>query len=195
MTQLPGNRKALDNSREQTRFHTVGHSNLDLSDFIALLGKASIDMVVDVRRYPGSRAFPQYNQQRLADALRQAGMQYCHLSGLAGRRKKQGMDPDINGAWKNQSFHNYADYALGEAFQDDLHKLVRLGKTHQVAIMCAEGVWWRCHRRIITDYLLASEHAVNHIIGSSMEPARLTDFARIGPAGSVTYPVSASVPD
>lgn len=174
----------------QTAFYTVGHSNLDLDDFLALLESAAITLVADVRRLPGSTRYPQYNQDALADTLQRVGIQYEHFPDLAGRRKKQGVDAAINGGWNNLSFHHYADYALGLAFANALTRLIQFSATHTVAIMCAEAVWWRCHRRIIADHLIAAGYPVRHIVGAKIEDAQLTSFAKIGPARQVTYPSS-----
>ncbi len=169
-------------------FYTIGHSTLKIDDFIHQLNDASINLLIDVRRLPGSKKYPQYNKQPLCESLNDAGIEYLHLTNLAGRRKQQDIDSDINNAWQNQSFHNYADYALGPEFKQGLDKVIELGASHTVAIMCAESVWWRCHRRIITDYLIAEGYEVRHIIGGRIQRAQLTDFAQPNHDGSVTYP-------
>ena len=169
-------------------FYTIGHSSLELDKFLQLLHNASITCVADVRRLPGSNKFPHFNQQPLKKALAAAGIKYSYLQGLAGRRNKQAIDPDINKGWQQQSFHNYADYALLDDFQKDFALLLQLGKQYRVAIMCAEAVWWRCHRRIISDHLLAAGQQVVHIIGSKVEAAQMTPFARIRADGQVIYP-------
>jgi uncharacterized protein (DUF488 family) len=97
---------------------------------------------------------------------------------------------NVNAFWQNQRFHNYADYAMSEEFHSGLIKLRELGHATQCAIMCAEAVWWRCHRRIIADYLIAAGETVLHILGRKhLEPARMTGAAKIGPAGTLTYSV------
>lgn len=174
-------------------FYTIGHSSLKLDEFLQLLQSATITCVVDVRKLPGSNKFPHFNQQPLKKALAAAGIEYCYLRGLTGRRSRQAIDPDINKGWLQQSFHNYADHALLDDFQKDFARLLQLGKQYRVAIMCAEAVWWRCHRRIISDHLLAAKQQVLHIIGSKVEAAKMTAFAQIRPDGQVIYPENSSV--
>jgi uncharacterized protein (DUF488 family) len=171
-------------------FFSIGHSNRPLAEFIALLEPNGITRVVDVRTVPRSRANPQYNKEALPAGLRAHGIGYEHLSALGGLRgrDKQGTPPDVNGFWENQSFHNYADYAMTPAFRAGLERLVAIGRHERCAYMCAEAVWWQCHRRIITDYLLAAGHDVFHIIGGDVpEPAKLTPEARLC-GGGLAYP-------
>lgn len=177
---------------QEASFCTIGHSNLALEQFLQLLHNAKITCLADVRRLPGSNKFPHFNQESLKKALVADGIAYCYLDGLTGRRGKQPVDPATNMGWQNQSFHNYADYALQDEFQHGFARLLELGNRYHVAIMCAEAVWWRCHRRIITDYLLAAGHPVKHIIGSKIETARMTPFAKVSPTGQVSYPALSS---
>jgi uncharacterized protein (DUF488 family) len=103
---------------------------------------------------------------------------------------KRDVPANVNAFWQNQRFHNYADYAMSEEFHSGLIKLRELGHATQCAIMCAEAVWWRCHRRIIADYLIAAGETVFHILGRKhLEQARMTGAAKIGPAGTLTYSV------
>lgn len=136
-------------------------------------------LVADVRTVPCSRTNPQYNFDVLPGELDrwQVGYQrIVELGGLRGRSKT--IAPDVNGYWENQSFHNYADYALSEGFERGLEQLLSVADDRRVAIMCAEAVWWRCHRRIIADYLLLHGHEVIHLIGEGRdEPARMTPAA------------------
>lgn len=171
-------------------FHTIGHSTLELDSFLELLHKAQIERVVDVRRLPGSRRYPQFNQESLSKSLENAGIEYRHCMGLAGRRSRQPVDPEVNSGWQNRSFHNYADYCLQPEFTAAFARLLESGRQQRIAILCAEAVWWRCHRRIITDYLLAAGQRVLHIVGNRTEEARLTAFARVGTSGGLTYPAS-----
>lgn len=148
-----------------TGFTTIGHSKRSLEEFLEMLREARVDFVVDVRTFPRSRSNPVFNIDRLpADlALNQVG--YRHCSPLGGRRPKQPeIDPTLNALWRVRSFHNYADYALGAAFRIALDELVIVGRTRRVALMCAEAVWWRCHRRIITDHLLLRGEMVLHLM-------------------------------
>ena len=175
-------------------FFTIGHSNRGLDDFVALLRPNGITRVVDVRTVPRSRANPQYNKDTLPEALAPHGIAYEHIAALGGLRgrDRQGTPPEVNGFWENQSFHNYADYAMTPAFRAGLERLLRIGERERCAYMCAEAVWWQCHRRIVADYLLASGYEVFHIIGSDVpEPARMTPEAT--PRGGVlAYPARQS---
>ncbi|MGN6482613.1 DUF488 domain-containing protein [Luteibacter sp.] len=170
--------------------YSIGHSNRELGAFIAALTDSSIECLVDVRAFPRSRTNPQFNFDVLPDALARAGIGYLHLPGLAGRRPKSTtVDPVVNGYWKVAGFHNYADYALTEAFQAPFRELLRTSSERRAAMMCAEVLWWRCHRRIITDYALAAGREVIHIFEAGhLEPARLNEGARVDDDRTVTYP-------
>jgi uncharacterized protein (DUF488 family) len=174
-------------------FFTVGHSNLRLETFVSLLREADIALVADIRRLPGSRAFPQFNAEPLQDALAQVQIAYEHIAELGGRRSKvRGAPQGLNALWTNASFHNYADYALTEPFQAGLRRLLDEGRRRRCAMMCAEAVWWRCHRRIVADYLLVRGEAVLHIMGEGrLEPARLTAGAAVQPDQTIVYPAAA----
>jgi len=171
-------------------FFTVGHSDRTADEFINLLRAARIGMVVDVRRLPGSKAYPQFDSENLSRSLAQAQIRYELIVPLGGRRKKvEDVPAYTNGAWRNRSFHNYADYALTEDFRVGFERLLALGREFRCAIMCSEAVWWRCHRRIIADHLLAHGAEVFHLMGSDrIEQAVPTDGAVFGDEGSVTYP-------
>jgi uncharacterized protein (DUF488 family) len=171
-------------------FYTIGHSNRTITAFIALLLEAKVEIVADVRTIPKSRHNPQFNAEALAASLCEAGIGYTPmpaLGGLRGRRKDAGPSP--NRYWENESFRNYADYTATAAFRQGLDALLTRGRAHSCAIMCAEAVWWRCHRRIIADYLLAAGREVIHILGEGhLEHARIANAAMIGPDGVITYP-------
>lgn len=171
-------------------FCTVGHSNRRLADFVAILRQAQVTLVVDVRRFPRSRSNPDYNIDTLPEALARCQIGYRHMPDLGGRRGRQPDIPDSSNAlWRNRSFHHYADYALSDQFGRAFDELVSLGEHDRVAIMCSEAVWWRCHRRIITDYLLLSGHEVGHLMGDGREEtAHPTPGARWTAAGKVVYP-------
>jgi uncharacterized protein (DUF488 family) len=126
--------------------------------------------------------------------LARNGIEYVHIPELGGRRPKQAdVDLALNGYWTNRSFHNYADYALSASFRQGLQKLMEIGRIRRCAIMCAEAVWWRCHRRIIADYLIRKRWKVLHILGpGKITEGALTRGARPGPGGSVRYPRSES---
>lgn len=171
-------------------FLTIGHSTRQLDEFFGLLTASQVELVVDVRTIPRSRTNPQYNSGSLQESLFHAKIAYQHIAELGGRRSKvRGIPPDINGLWKNQSFHNYADHALGASFQSGFARLRELGHMQRCAVMCAEAVWWRCHRRIIADYLLAAGEDVKHILGPShIDAAVLTAGAVARADGTVIYP-------
>jgi uncharacterized protein (DUF488 family) len=171
-------------------FFTVGHSTRPIDEFVHLLRTAGVEHVADIRRLPGSAAHPQFNGPELDDALAESGIAYAHVPELGGRRPRDHSVPDeVNAFWSNRSFHNYADYALGEQFRAGLDGIVGLGAQTRVAVMCSEAVWWRCHRRIVADHLLAHGHEVFHLMGDHRaEPAHLTDAVRIMPDGMLTYP-------
>ena len=171
-------------------FFTVGHSNRSLEEFVGLLSGPYVERVVDIRKIPKSRANPQFNQDKLPATLAPFGISYEHVAALGGLRgKPRGVPADVNGFWDNQSFHNYADYALSADFRHGLEHLLHEGRNRRCAIMCSEAVWWRCHRRIVTDYLLASGETVFHIMADNrLEPAHLTSGAVIQPGGTIVYP-------
>lgn len=151
-------------------------------------------MVVDVRTVPRSRRNPQYDERVLGAELEHYQVGYRRIRDLGGLRPKSAeVPPEINGFWENQSFHNYADYALSEAFQDALQSLIEMASERRCAIMCAEAVWWRCHRRIIADYLLVRGLAVFHLMGADrVEPAKLTSAATSW-SDRLTYPAAARI--
>ena len=170
-------------------FFTIGHSNRSFAGFVSLLQAADVKLIADVRTLPGSRANPQFNRDSLPASLGDAGIGYTHMPALGGRRGKSEMPPEVNGFWTNQSFHNYADYALTQAFAEALDELIARGRGTCTATMCAEAVWWRCHRRIVADHLIARGECVFHILGEGRpKPARLTSGAEMRPDGSVVYP-------
>jgi uncharacterized protein (DUF488 family) len=142
-----------------------------------------------VRTIPRSRTNPQYNRETLPQSLAPFNVRYEHLPALGGRRPRQfAVPPEVNAFWENASFHNYADYALSSEFHAGLDRLRELGRESRCAIMCAETLWWRCHRRIVTDYLLAAGETVWHIVGpDDVVQASLTPAAR-PERGNVVYP-------
>jgi len=172
-------------------FFTIGHSNRSTADFIILLREHDVRCVVDIRKITRSRANSQFNAVSLAPALHAAGIEYQQITELGGfRGRSKDVPPELNGKWRNAAFHRYADYALSESFQQGLSRLIQTGRTRCCAVMCAEVLWWRCHRRIVADYLLANGQRVFHIMGpGNVVPARLTDGAVIRKDGSVVYPV------
>ena len=175
-------------------FFTIGHSTRSITEFFGMLGGPEVRRIIDVRKMPMSRNNPQFNRDALAAALAPAGIGYDHIAALGGLRgKAPDLPPDLNGLWTNPSFHNYADYALSTAFHDGLGALRAIGHRQTCAVMCSEAVWWRCHRRIIADYLIARGETVFHIMSADrLEPAHLTPGAAVQPDGRILYPASAT---
>jgi uncharacterized protein (DUF488 family) len=174
-------------------FFTIGHSTRSIDELAALLVAADVRRVVDVRTVPRSRMNPQFNRDVLPTSLSPHGIAYEHLASLGGLRGRQrDVSPELNAFWENASFRNYADYAMGEEFRSGLEKLRELGHATRSTVMCAEAVWWRCHRRIIADYPIAAGEEVFHILGPAhIEPARLTEAAKLQADGTLTYPAEA----
>lgn len=157
---------------------TIGHSTLSIEQFIERLRSFEIEVLVDVRSYPGSRRYPHFNRENLAQSLTEAGITYIHAPDLGGRRRAR---PDsLNMSWRNESFRGYADYMETKEFTEGIGRLLQTAREHRTAIMCSEAVWWRCHRSMISDYLKADGILVNHImdVGKS-EVHPFTSAARI----------------
>ncbi len=173
-------------------FFTIGHSTRTIPEFVDLLRAGEVAMVVDIRTVPRSRTNPHYNEDALGAALADYQIGHTRIAELGGLRKKQHeVPPDVNGWWSNRSFHNYSDHALSEDFARGLEALVTLGRERRVAMMCSEAVWWRCHRRIVADWLIARGETVFHLMGEGrIEPAKLSEGA-VAEGGRVTYPPSA----
>jgi uncharacterized protein (DUF488 family) len=176
--------------RLTTIIYTIGHSTRSAEALIALLREAGVDLLVDVRTVPRSRFNPQFNTDVFPKALAEAGIGYRHTPALGGlRHRPKGAPPSPNGAWRNEAFQAYADYALTAPFRAALGELRLLARDRVCAIMCAEAVWWRCHRRIVADYLLAQGVAVRHIMApGKIEAAALTPAAQPRPDGTIIYP-------
>ena len=172
-----------------TPFHTIGHGTRPLNDFVELVNGVAVTLVVDVRTVPRSRTNPQYNRETMPQSLEPFGIGYEHIASLGGLRGRGREVPlELNAFWQNDSFHNYADYALSDDFRDGLSRLRLLGHARRCVIMCAETVWWRCHRRIIADYLLAAGEKVFHILGPDhVEEAHMTDAAQLQAEGRLVY--------
>jgi uncharacterized protein (DUF488 family) len=168
---------------------TIGHSTHPLEQFLALLAQHGIEALVDIRRFPGSRKYPQFNQDDLASALQQAGIEYHWLKALGGRRGKQrDGSSSVNLGLHNAGFRNYADYMLTREFRDGVTRLLDVARQKRTAIMCAEGLYWRCHRRLVSDFLMAKGIGVEHVMpNGESKPHTLTPGAVIE-GGRVTYP-------
>jgi uncharacterized protein (DUF488 family) len=161
------------------RIWTIGHSTRTNDEFISLLEANEIKLLVDVRSLPGSRRYPQFNKEQLADSLCKAGIRYEHFPELGGRRKTR--EDSRNTAWRNESFRGYADYMETEEFDKGVKRLLELtAGAGPVALMCAEAVWWRCHRSLISDYLKVRDIEVIHILDKGKtETHPYTSAARI----------------
>jgi uncharacterized protein (DUF488 family) len=157
---------------------TVGHSTRPLEEFIETLRSFEITVLIDVRSFPGSRRYPHFNRELLRVSLPEAGIEYQHFPELGGRRRVQ---PHSNNmAWRNKTFRGYADYMETAEFREGVARLLKVASEGRTSIMCAEAVWWRCHRSLISDYLKASGVEVSHImaVGKS-ESHPFTSAARI----------------
>jgi uncharacterized protein (DUF488 family) len=160
------------------RIWTIGHSTRNIDVFISLLEENGIRVLVDVRSLPGSKRYPQFNKETLTESLNAHGIRYEHFPELGGRRKPE---PDSrNTAWRNASFRGYADHMETEEFRKGVERLLELaGEAGPTAIMCAEAVWWRCHRSLISDYLKSRGIEVMHILDANkVEPHPFTSAAR-----------------
>jgi uncharacterized protein (DUF488 family) len=170
--------------------YTIGHSTRSAAELIAILRAFGVVHLVDIRSIPRSRTNPQFNLDTLPATLRRAKIGYTHLAELGGRRSKSRLvDPSLNAGWEKAPFHNYADYAETAEFRQGLSALLALAQRETCAVMCAEAVWWRCHRRILTDHVLAHGVPVVHLFSATKaEPASLTPFAVVGARGTISYP-------
>ena len=159
--------------------YTIGHSTRSLDDFLAVLNFHSIRTLVDVRAFPTSRRLPHFNRESMEVSLPAAGIRYLWLKSLGGRRGKT-RDDSPNTALRNASFRNYADYMLTPEFEHGMRELLQAAETYTTAYMCAERVYFHCHRMLISDWLVAHGHSVFHIDGSGpAKPHRLMPEARI----------------
>ena len=167
--------------------YSVGHSTRDLAEFLALLATHGVRQVVDVRRYPASRRYPQFARDALAAALEAAAIAYRHEGELGGRRTARA--DSANGAWRSAAFRGYADYMETELFQHALRRVIELARALPTALLCAEAVPWRCHRNLIADALVARGEKVCHILSPARaDPHTLSAHARILPGGVLRYP-------
>ena len=162
--------------KQATVVWTIGHSNRSLEEFLAALGAFGIELVADVRRFPGSRRHPQFGAEALSSALRARSIDYVWLPALGGRRRVPPGPQHLG--WRNASFRSYAAYMWTEEFAEGLAELLHLASARRTVIMCSEVLWWRCHRRLISDALLFLGHEVVHILG----PGSSTAHAHTAPA-------------
>ncbi|MEV0690795.1 DUF488 domain-containing protein [Streptomyces sp. NPDC050388] len=169
------------------RIHTVGHSTRDFDEVLKMLRDSGVTCLVDVRSYPSSRKYPQWNQAAIVDAL-PSDIAYRWIAGLGGRRHTPKGVPSENGAWQVKAFRDYADHMAGDEFAEGLSELLELAEHERPAIMCSEAVPWRCHRRLVSDALIVAGVEVVHILsGTASRPAVLNEHARVRD-GHLVYP-------
>ena len=155
---------------------TVGHSTLDIDEFVALLRAHGVQQIVDIRSLPGSRRYPHFDRERLSPLLHNRRIGYRYLKALGGRRRTS--KDSINTGWRHPSFRGYADYTQTAAFAEGCAELLALAAERRIAVMCAEAVYWRCHRNILADVLCVRGVEVQHILSSkSVRQHKLHDFA------------------
>jgi len=173
--------------------YTIGHSTRTIDAFVDLLRVAGVRRLVDIRGIPRSRTNPQYNLDTLRATLAARQIDHAFIPELGGRRGRQkNVATEVNGYWENDSFHNYADYAMSRAFRGGLAQLSALADEASCAIMCSEAVWWRCHRRIVADYLIAARRPVFHLMAHDrIEPATMTPGAVVE-KDVLLYPAAAT---
>lgn len=152
---------------QHSKIWTIGHSTRSIDEFLEMLKSFSIENLVDVRSLPGSNKFPQYNQDELKKTLEENKIAYTYMKDLGGRRKTS--PESTNTIWQNKSFRGYADYMDTKDFEKALKELKSMAKKKNVAMMCAEAVWWRCHRSMIADALKAEDWKVFHIMDVDKE--------------------------
>ena len=175
----------MNTSLHSNTVWTIGHSTHTLEEFIAMLQAFQIELVADVRSFPGSRRYPHFNKEALQISLSKNNINYVHLADLGGRRK---VNPNsINTGWRHPAFRGYADYMETESFKTGINELQQLANEQKTAYMCSEAVWWRCHRALVSDYLKLNGLKVTHIMGlAKSEEHRYTQPARIV-HGKLTY--------
>jgi uncharacterized protein (DUF488 family) len=179
-----GRRETIESPPDEVL--TIGHSNRSFDEFLELLRAHHVTLVVDVRTMPGSRHNPQFNRETLILSLHHAGIDYVHLKGLGGRRRKQKDSP--NQGWKNASFQGYADYMQTAEFEESIEQLMRRVQGQRAVLMCAEAVPWRCHRSLIADALTVRGISVADIFSATRtRPHVLKPWARVQ-GTRITYP-------
>ncbi|MGP3776030.1 DUF488 domain-containing protein [Streptomyces sp. SDT5-1] len=175
------------------RILTIGHSTRDFDEVVRMLRNNDVTCLVDVRSYPSSRKYPQWNQAAVVEAL-PPDISYRWLPRLGGRRHTPKGVHSPNGAWRVKAFRDYADYMDSDEFREGLAELLDIAEHERPAIMCSEAVPWRCHRRLITDALLVAGADVAHIMSpTSTKPATLNENARVDEDGRLTYPPPSSM--
>lgn len=171
--------------KTEFRVWTIGHSTRSLEEFLGLLSENEIELLADVRRFPGSRKYPHFGSELLGESLKKVGIEYQHFAELGGRRKP--LPDSHNDIWRNDSFRGYADYMETPEFENALDELLEIAREKRIALMCSEAVWWRCHRSLIADTLKARGDEVIHIMSATKNEAHpYTSAARLE-NGRLTY--------
>ena len=176
------------------RIFTIGHSNHPFERFLELLQQHSVEQLVDIRRFPGSRKHPHFNREALQKLLEAAGIRYRWLESLGGRRKA-GTTPSLNLGWRNSSFRNFADYMGTGEFRRGIAELLESPGPRRAAVMCAEGLWWQCHRRLVSDYLTVQGIEVDHIMPDGQLRRHVLTPGAVVSGDRVTYPAPSSLFD
>jgi uncharacterized protein (DUF488 family) len=158
-------------TKKTLRIYTIGHSNLSFDQFASLLKEHEIGLVADIRRYPSSRKFPHFNRPILSELLAAENIDYLWLESLGGRRHAEKNSKSVNTGIKSMGFRNYADYMVKEEFRLAVDELLTTAAQSRTALMCAEKLYWKCHRRLLSDYLVSRDIEVVHII----EPGKCSD--------------------
>lgn len=176
-----------------THLYSIGHSNHPLDRFLELLKQQEIQALADIRRFPGSRKHPHFGKASLEEVLRDSGLEYRWIEALGGRRHTKKDIPSPNLGLRNSSFRSYADYMLSAEFRAGIDELLSLTSIGNTAMMCAEGLWWQCHRRLVSDWLVANNLPVAHILpDGQLKPHEPTAEARVQDGG-VIYPALKSL--
>ena len=184
----------MGEDKAKIKLFTIGHSTRNFDDFLSLLREFEISVLVDIRRFPGSRKFPHFNRQSLERALPASGIEYIWLEDLGGRRSGPDIAESLNPGLRNPSFRHYADYMQTEQFGLAVNRLLSIASAKAAAVMCAEKLFWRCHRRLLSDYLVAQGVHVEHIIGPGRsQPHKLAAEAVITKDLQVIYPSAGNV--
>lgn len=171
------------------RIYTIGHSTRTAEEVLGLLGEFGIERLVDIRQYPGSRRLPHFNRETLGPCLSRAGIAYEWLQALGGRRRAALADSPNRGL-RNAAFRHYADYMLTPEFRAGVDRLIEWAREKPTAIMCAEAVYWRCHRRLVSDYLIGHGIDVQHIMGPGQLRPHAPTTGAVVRDGNVVYPDS-----
>ncbi len=170
--------------------YTIGHSNRSFPEFAGLLGEHHVSHLVDIRRHPGSRAFPHFNRENLRANLARRNIDYTWLEELGGRRRTGRGEESPHVVLYSEGFRNYADYMRTEAFRRAIRRLHTIARRRTTAVMCAERFFWKCHRRLLSDHLVAQGWDVIHILGpEETRQHSLSDMARVTADGEVIYDV------